>query len=111
MIKIYKNENDELECHVNYAGYDFKFQCIKNGFGATFEGSNSTEYREFESYIDEDGEILDNLQDVMYHIASVCNWRESFGEERDDLKRKLDDVVDLFNAHLHHKKAWSDNPY
>lgn len=29
MIKIYKNENDELECHVNYAGYDFKFQCIK----------------------------------------------------------------------------------
>ncbi|ENO0944062.1 hypothetical protein ACA566_000105 [Staphylococcus pseudintermedius] len=30
---------------------------------------------------------------------------------RDDLKRKLDDVVDLFNAHLHHKKAWSDNPY
>ncbi|WMZ85640.1 YSIRK-type signal peptide-containing protein [Staphylococcus pseudintermedius] len=25
--------------------------------------------------------------------------------------RKLDDVVDLFNAHLHHKKAWSDNPY
>ncbi|EGQ2931193.1 hypothetical protein [Staphylococcus pseudintermedius] len=32
-------------------------------------------------------------------------------KERDDLKRKLDDVVDLFNAHLHHKKAWSDNPY
>ncbi|EGQ3625346.1 hypothetical protein I0584_001673 [Staphylococcus pseudintermedius] len=32
-------------------------------------------------------------------------------KERDDLKRKLDDVVDLFNSHLHHKKAWSDNPY
>ncbi|MBU7229220.1 hypothetical protein [Staphylococcus pseudintermedius] len=32
-------------------------------------------------------------------------------KQRDDLKRKLDDVVDLFNAHLHHKKAWSDNPY
>ncbi|EJG5092599.1 hypothetical protein Q1I16_002257 [Staphylococcus pseudintermedius] len=47
----------------------------------------------------------------MYHISSVCNWREGFEEERDDLKRKLDDVVDLFNAHLHHKKAWSDNPY
>ncbi|EIT1003572.1 hypothetical protein L1G59_001266 [Staphylococcus pseudintermedius] len=47
----------------------------------------------------------------MYNIASVYNWRESFEEERDDLKRKLDDVVDLFNAHLHHKKAWSDNPY
>ncbi|EGQ3123487.1 hypothetical protein H2495_000891 [Staphylococcus pseudintermedius] len=33
-------------------------------------------------YVFEDGEILDNLQDVMYRIASVCNWRESFGEER-----------------------------
>ncbi|EGQ3430778.1 TPA: hypothetical protein I1885_000503 [Staphylococcus pseudintermedius] len=32
-------------------------------------------------------------------------------KERDELKQKLDDVVDLFNAHLHHKKAWSDNPY
>ncbi|EHT8101750.1 hypothetical protein LUK89_002465 [Staphylococcus pseudintermedius] len=32
-------------------------------------------------------------------------------KQRDELKRKLDDVVDLFNAHLHHKKAWSDNPY
>ncbi len=82
MIKIYKNENDELECHVNYAGYDFKFQCIKNGSGATFKGSNSTEYREFESYIDEDGEILDNLQDVMYNIVSVENWREGVEEER-----------------------------
>lgn len=25
-------------------------------------------------------------------------------KQRDELKRKLDDVVDLFNAHLHHKK-------
>ncbi|WP_340299288.1 hypothetical protein [Staphylococcus coagulans] len=32
-------------------------------------------------------------------------------KERDDLKRKLDDVVDLFNTHLVYKKAWSDNPY
>ncbi|MCE5580695.1 hypothetical protein JL894_12980 [Staphylococcus pseudintermedius] len=62
--------------------YEYANVIFENGFGATFEGSNSTEYLEFESYIDEDGEILDNLQDVMYHIASVCNWRESFGEER-----------------------------
>ncbi|UXR79040.1 hypothetical protein [Staphylococcus sp. IVB6227] len=27
------------------------------------------------------------------------------------LQHKLDDVVDLFNTHLYHKKAWSDNPY
>lgn len=32
-------------------------------------------------------------------------------QEYDELKRKLDDVVNLFNTHLHHKKAWSDNPY
>ncbi|REI04054.1 hypothetical protein DOS62_06595 [Staphylococcus felis] len=81
MIKIYKNENDELECHVNYAGHDFKFQCIKSGYSAIFEGSNSDQYLEFESNIDVDGEILRNLQDVMYDIVSVCNWRESFEEE------------------------------
>ncbi|EGQ4043521.1 hypothetical protein LUU05_002192 [Staphylococcus pseudintermedius] len=32
-------------------------------------------------------------------------------QDNTKLKRKLDDVVDLFNTHLHHKKAWSDNPY
>ncbi|MDF0360045.1 hypothetical protein O0M62_12220 [Staphylococcus pseudintermedius] len=32
-------------------------------------------------------------------------------KERDELKQKLDNVVDLFNTHLYHKKAWSDNPY
>ncbi|WP_438329349.1 hypothetical protein [Staphylococcus pseudintermedius] len=32
-------------------------------------------------------------------------------KERAKLQRKLDDVVDLFNTHLYHKKAWSDNPY
>ncbi|WP_404952622.1 hypothetical protein P3K44_05085 [Staphylococcus pseudintermedius] len=32
-------------------------------------------------------------------------------QDNTKLKRKLDDVVDLFNTHLYHKKAWSDNPY
>ncbi|EHD0800353.1 hypothetical protein JSO96_002030 [Staphylococcus pseudintermedius] len=32
-------------------------------------------------------------------------------QDNTKLQRKLDDVVDLFNSHLHHKKAWSDNPY
>ncbi|HCA7421307.1 TPA: hypothetical protein K8025_001493 [Staphylococcus pseudintermedius] len=32
-------------------------------------------------------------------------------QDNTKLQRKLDDVVDLFNAHLYHKKAWSDNPY
>ncbi|HBK5945013.1 TPA: hypothetical protein LMU94_002148 [Staphylococcus pseudintermedius] len=32
-------------------------------------------------------------------------------QDNTKLKRKLDDVVSMVNAHLHHKKAWSDNPY
>lgn len=40
-------------------------------------------------------------------IVDITDLRK----QRDDLKRKLDDVVELFNAHIHHKKAWSDNPY
>ncbi|ENY5558857.1 hypothetical protein ACFZL5_001087 [Staphylococcus pseudintermedius] len=40
-------------------------------------------------------------------ITDVADLRN----QRDKLQRKLDDVVDLFNTHLHHKKAWSDNPY
>lgn len=44
-------------------------------------------------------------KEYLYNELIKCS------KQRDDLKRKLDDVVDLFNAHLHHKKAWSDNPY
>ncbi|UXS21197.1 hypothetical protein [Staphylococcus delphini] len=32
-------------------------------------------------------------------------------KQYDKVKDKLDRVVDLFNTHLYHKKAWSDNPY
>lgn len=78
MIKIYKNKNNELECHVKYAGYDFKFQCIRTEWGATYEGSNTQEYLEFESNIDIDGEILSNLQNTMLDIVKVGNWYEDF---------------------------------
>ncbi|MDK7299521.1 hypothetical protein [Staphylococcus hominis] len=78
MIKIYKNKNNELECHVKYAGYDFKFQCIRTELGATYEGSNTQEYLEFESNIDIDGEILSNLQNTMLDIVKVGNWYEDF---------------------------------
>ncbi|EPD5383066.1 hypothetical protein ACSBDS_002388 [Staphylococcus pseudintermedius] len=44
-------------------------------------------------------------KEYLYNELIKCS------KQRDELKRKLDDVVDLFNAHLHHKKAWSDNPY
>lgn len=44
-------------------------------------------------------------KEYLYNELIKCS------KQRDELKRKLDDVVDLFNTHLHHKKAWSDNPY
>lgn len=62
--------------------------------------------------------LLGELQKMEYTIEQVKAERDSLikdiadlRKERDDLKHQLDDVVDLFNTHLHHKKAWSDNPY
>lgn len=56
--------------------------------------------------------LLDGLSKMEYTIEQVKAERESLinniadlRKERNDLKRKLDDVVDLFNTHLHHKKA------
>lgn len=60
----------------------------------------------------------DKLYDVVIEIEDYKSERDTLiddnaklRKERDDLKRKLDDVVELFNTHLYHKKAWSDNPY
>ncbi len=62
--------------------------------------------------------LLDGLSKMEYTIEQVKAERDSLindianlRKERADLKRKLDDVVDLFNTHLAYKKAWSDNPY
>ena len=81
MIKIYKNKNNELECHVKYAGYDFKFQCIRTEWGATYEGSNTQEYLEFENNIDIDGEILSDIQNIMFQITRVFNWQDDWEDE------------------------------
>jgi len=79
LIKIYKNENNDLECHVKYSGYDFKFQCIRETYySALFKGSNTEEYQLFEKYIDIDDEILSKLQDIMFDITKVANWRDSW---------------------------------
>lgn len=81
MIKIYKNENNDLECHVKYSGYDFKFQCIResvSSFSAIFEGSNTEEYQLFEKNMDIDDEILSKLQDIMFDITEVYNWRDGW---------------------------------
>ncbi|PCF45060.1 hypothetical protein [Staphylococcus delphini] len=50
-------------------------------------------------------EYYENQSEYWHNELIKCS------KERDELKRKLDDVVDLFNTHLYHKKAWSDNPY
>ncbi len=62
--------------------------------------------------------LLGELQKMEYTIEQVKAERESLindidnlRKERDDLKRQLDEVVELFNTHLAYKKAWSDNPY
>lgn len=44
-------------------------------------------------------------KEYLYNELIKCS------KQRDELKQKFDDVVDLFNTHLYHKKAWSDNPY
>ncbi|EGQ3902556.1 hypothetical protein QS426_11625 [Staphylococcus pseudintermedius] len=49
-----------------------------------------------------------------YYEMQCSYWFNGLIEcskKRDDIKDKLDKVVDLFNTHLYHKKAWSDNPY
>lgn len=38
-------------------------------------------------------------KEYLYNELIKCS------KQRDELKRKLDDVVDLFNTHLHHKKS------
>lgn len=81
MINIYKNDNNELECHIKYMGSDFKFQAIKKGMVTTFEGSNTPEYFEFED--DELGyDILEKVQDVMVDIVSISNWREGLEDNK-----------------------------
>ncbi|MDU7875099.1 MAG: hypothetical protein E7J42_11700 [Staphylococcus epidermidis] len=82
MIKIYKNNNNELECHVKYSGYDVKFQCIRDShYSALFEGSNTEEYQLFENNIDIDDEILSNIQDIMFEITKAYNWRDGWEGE------------------------------
>lgn len=84
MIKIYKNENNELECHVNYAGYDFKFQCIKDGCVATYEGGNSLEYQQFEKI-----SILIMRYYVIYKMLCTTLFQYITGETA--LRRKQND--------------------
>ncbi|PCF44518.1 hypothetical protein B5C06_01235 [Staphylococcus delphini] len=51
------------------------------------------------------------MEDYKSERDTLINDIADLRKERDEVKRKLDDVVDLFNTHLYHKKAWSDNPY
>ncbi|MFH0717364.1 hypothetical protein WMC59_11285 [Staphylococcus delphini] len=50
-------------------------------------------------------DIVRNERDTL--INDISELRK----ERDELKQKFEDVVELFNTHPAYKKAWSDNPY
>lgn len=78
MIKIYLNEENQLECHVNVGGHDFKFQIDRDFYSATFHGSELPEYNKFEEYLDEDGEILSSIQNIMFELTRGRNWRVLF---------------------------------
>ena len=86
MIKIYKNKDNQLECHVNIGGYDFKYHIDRDtSFSATFHGSELPEYNKFEENLDEDGEILGNINDIMFELTNSANWEVLFedGENED----------------------------
>lgn len=80
MINIYKNENNELECHIKYMGSDFKFQAARTEMGVMFEGRNQSEYLEFED--DELGyDILEKVEYMMFEILQISNWRDGIEED------------------------------
>ena len=86
MIKIYKNKDNQLECHINIGGYDFNYYIDRDtSYSATFMGSELKEYRDFEENLDEDGEILGNINDIMFELTNSVNWEELFedGENED----------------------------
>lgn len=86
MIKIYKNKDNQLECHVNIGGYDFKYYIDRDtSYSATFMGSELKEYRDFEENLDEDGEILGSINNIMFELTNSVNWEVLFEDgERED---------------------------
>ena len=79
MIKLYKNKNNQLECHIDIGGYDFKYYIDRDtSYSATFMGSELPEYNEFEENLDEDGEILGNINNIMFELTNSENWEELF---------------------------------
>ena len=85
MIKIYKNKDSQLECHVNVGGYDFKFQIDKDTpFSSVYLGTELPEYNKFEENIDVNDEILSGIQDVMYEITKFVNWEVLFEDTEED---------------------------
>lgn len=86
MIKIYKNKHNQLECHVDVGGYDFKFQMDRdNESSATFYGTELSEYKRFEENLDEHGIILGDIHNIMFELTDSLNWEVLFedGEYED----------------------------
>ena len=86
MIKIYKNKRNQLECHVDVGGYDFKFQIDRESeSSATFYGFEQPDYNKFEENLDEHGIILGNIHDIMFELTDSLNWEVLFEDgEREE---------------------------
>lgn len=103
MIKIYKNKNNQLECHVMLGGYDFKFQAVRDTpSSVTYFGSDSNEYLEFERNVDENNEILSNVQDVMSEMmfSDEIDWETLFEDTKETTenkqKKECNNMIELF---------------
>lgn len=103
MIKIYKNKNNQLECHMMLGGYDFKFQAVKDtSWSVTYFGSDSNEYLEFERNVDENNEILSNVQDVMSEMlfSDEIDWETLFEDTKEttenEQKKECNNMNELF---------------
>ena len=83
MIKIYKNIGNYLECHVKIGGHDFKFQIDRDN--DTFHGLELPAYIKFEEYLDEDGEILRSIHNIMIELTNSINWEVLF----EDVEREV----------------------
>ncbi|MTV23028.1 hypothetical protein [Staphylococcus delphini] len=55
--------------------------------------------------------LINDISDLRKERDELITSNHKVIQDNAKLQRKLDNVVELFNTHLYHKKAWSDNPY
>ncbi|HHU6749857.1 TPA: hypothetical protein ACUI23_000530 [Staphylococcus pseudintermedius] len=98
---------------------------MEHGSKEYYEKQSEFWFNEANKFVRQRGELIADIVDLRIERNELIDDMTKLRKERDELimsnhkviqdnaklQHKLDDVVDLFNTHLHHKKAWSDNPY